>query len=103
MLEGNKFDEGKPSLDLIEYEFLEELAKVLDYGASKYGRANWKHGLKYSRIISAAMRHLHKFNAGIDLDEETKLSHLAHVAANLMFLLYYQNHKKEMDDRYESS
>lgn len=34
--EGIKFDAGKPRMDLLDFEALEGLAKVLSYGAAKY-------------------------------------------------------------------
>lgn len=99
-----KFDKGKPDLSLIPYEGLEEMAKVLMYGEKKYGRWNWKGKLNYSRLISAALRHLHKFNSGIDVDKESGELHLAHAACNLMFLLYFlKNNIKDIDDRNSSS
>ena len=95
-----KFDKGKPDLSLIPYEALEELAKVLMYGEKKYGRWNWKKKLNYSRLTSAALRHIHKFNSGIDRDDESGELHLSHAACNLFFLIYFLKNKiKDIDDR----
>jgi hypothetical protein len=96
---GLKFDKNKEPLQLLPYESLKEIAKVLDFGAQKYGIYNWKKGIRYSRLIGAALRHIYKFNEGIDLDEETKTLHIANACANLMFLIWMYIHRKDLDDR----
>lgn len=98
--QGVKHDALKPEMDLLPREALVEVAKVLSFGAKKYGRFNWRQGIAWSRVISAAMRHLSAFNEGIDKDEETSLSHLSHAACNLMFLIQYEKDHPEFDDRY---
>lgn len=100
---GLKYDYGKPSLELIDTEAEIELAKVLDYGARKYSPHNWRKGIQWSRTIGAALRHLRAFNDGEDLDPETGLSHIAHAMCNCMFLLFFERHHKEMDDRYKNT
>lgn len=98
---GIKHDAGKPSLSLIDKTALVELARVLDFGAKKYAAHNWRGGIKWSRILDSAMRHLQAFNDGEDLDPETGLSHVAHAMCNCMFLLNYIQNHKELDDRYK--
>jgi hypothetical protein len=98
---GLKYDAGKPSLELIDTEAEIELAKVLDFGARKYNAHNWRNGIQWSRTIGAALRHLRAFNAGEDKDPETGLSHVAHAMCNCMFLLYFETHHKELDDRFK--
>ena len=97
---GTKYDKGKAPLDLIPYEALEEIAQVLSFGKNKYGRAQWINGIEYSRLISAALRHLNQFNSGEDIDDESKLNHIAHSATNLCFLLWMITNKPELDDRW---
>lgn len=96
---GVKFDNNKPTMSYIPYEALEEIAKVLDYGAIKYSPWNWKKGISFNRLLSASMRHIGQYNSGQDIDDETKISHLAHAACNLMFLLYFEKHREDLDDR----
>lgn len=98
---GKKFDAGKPELDLLPFESLEEIAKVLTMGKNKYGRSNWKNGISYSRLIAASLRHTGQFLNGIDLDDESKISHVAHAATNLLFLLWMIKHRPDLDDRKE--
>ncbi len=99
---GVKFDSEKAPLDLIPYEALEEIAKVLAFGANKYGRHNWRAGIEQSRLIAAALRHLNQYNAGEDTDSESNISHVAHAACNLVFLLWMQKHKPELDNRWKN-
>ena len=100
MTEGKKFDGGKPPVSLISDIANLAEAEVLDFGAYKYGRHNWRQGLEWSRIIDAVLRHIHAFNNGEDLDPETGFSHIAHARAGLGFLLEYLETHKELDDRY---
>lgn len=103
MAEGKKFDGGKPPLSLVPRELMAQVAQVMSFGASKYGRDNWRNGMDYTRLVSAAMRHITSWNEGEDLDPESGLSHLAHAAAGLGFLLTYLSEpdKLKFDDRYK--
>lgn len=98
--EAVKFDAGKPPLGLISRTALEEEAKVLAFGAQKYGTHNWRGGMDFSRLMDAALRHVYAFADGEDLDKETGLSHLAHARCCLAFLLEYQGKRLGTDDRY---
>ena len=60
------------------------------YGMQKYSLHNWTKGLHYSRVFNPLMRHLEKWRAGEDFDEEDNLLHLAHVCWNALVLLHYQ-------------
>lgn len=97
---GLKFDQDKPRMDLLPYSSLEEIAKVLTFGAKKYTAGNWAKGLHYSRLISAAQRHIGSMNEGEDTDPESGLPHSAHAACCLLFLIWMQKNKPEMDDRW---
>lgn len=92
----------KPPLDLLTLEFLNGTAQALGFGADKYGRHNFREGIDHCRLIAAALRHLNKYNAGIDNDEESGLSHLSHAAASLNMLMWMAEHRKDLDDRYKN-
>lgn len=98
-MNGVKNDDGKPQLDLLPYDSLVDITRVLEYGLQKYARDNWKKGIAIRRLLSATLRHLHTFNEGIDLDAESGLSHLAHAGSNVLFMLWLMHHKPECDDR----
>lgn len=98
-MSGTKHDAGKEPLDLIPYESMQEIAKVLAFGAKKYAPFNWTKGIAYSRLLAAAMRHMHAYNSGIDKDEETGISHLGHAGCCIMFLLWMEKNRPDLDDR----
>jgi hypothetical protein len=85
---GNKFDSGKPRMDLIPPHAEKMLAEVLTFGAAKYGPENWRMvpDLR-SRYIAAAMRHINAWRIGEENDQETGLPHLAHAMCNLAFIV----------------
>jgi len=96
-----KFDGGKLPLHLLSTEAMNQTAAVLAFGAQKYAEHNWRKGFVWSIPLSAAMRHITAFNAGEDKDPESGLSHLAHAACCIMFLLEFEKTHKELDDRYK--
>ena len=96
-----KFDQDKLPLHLLSTEAMNQTAAVLKFGAIKYAEHNWRKGFTWSRPLSAAMRHLTAFNNGEDKDPESGLSHLAHAACCIMFLLEFEKTHKELDDRYK--
>lgn len=100
---GVKHDDGKPRMDLLPFDSLEEVAKVLSYGAQKYGAHNWRKGFDYSRLVGATLRHLSAWQSGQDTDKETGLSHLAHAAASLLFIIAQEKEGTGKDDRYKTS
>jgi len=96
---GDKFDVGKPRLDLIRPFPELKLAEVLTIGAEKYSDYNWCKGIQWSKIIGSYKRHLNSFEDGIDFDSETGLLHLQHAYANIHFLLEYYKTCPHLDDR----
>ncbi|HHT9130870.1 MAG TPA: dATP/dGTP diphosphohydrolase domain-containing protein [Candidatus Tripitaka californicus] len=98
--EAHKYDDSKTPLGLLSRTALIRIGEILAYGARKYDAHNWRKGLEWSRVIDAALRHLLAFNEGEDTDPESGLSHAAHAACNLMFLLEYIETHPELDDRY---
>lgn len=96
-----KDSDGKLPWHLLPQDAMEELVKVLDFGAKKYGERDWEKGIPYSEIISALMRHQKLFfQDGEDRDVESGLLHTAHILCNAMFLLTYQIRElKGVDDR----
>lgn len=84
-MSGTKHDTGKLPLHLLPTDALEEVARVLSFGAAKYSERNWETGMAWSRLYAAALRHLWAWWRGADRDEETGLSHLAHAACCVLF------------------
>lgn len=96
-----KHDQNKLPMHLLSTEALEQIAAVLQFGAQKYESHNWRKGFVWSRPLSAALRHILAFNNGEDRDPESNLSHLAHAACCIMFLLEFEKTRPELDDRYK--
>ena len=96
-----KFDGDKLPVNLLSSEALNQTAAVLKFGADKYHAHNWRDGFAWSRPLAAAMRHIMAFNDGEDKDPESGLSHLAHAACCIMFLLEFEKTHPELDDRYK--
>ena len=93
--EGNKFDSGKLRWSLLPVDAVTEVIKVLMFGASKYGDRNWELGINYDRLYDSTKRHLEAWWAGEDADPETGLSHLAHCACGVLFLLAFRLRGKD--------
>lgn len=85
--EGKKYDTDKRDWSLLPWGAIEEVVKVLEFGAAKYGRENWKM-VDRSRYLKALLRHVVDYARGERIDTESKLPTLAHVGANVLFLLH---------------
>ena len=96
-----KFDGDKLPVNLLSTEALLQTAAVLKFGADKYHAHNWRDGFAWSRPLAAAMRHIMAYNDGEDKDPESGLSHLAHAACCIMFLLEFEKTHPNLDDRYK--
>lgn len=96
---GQKFDQGKTPLALLDPYAVDQLGKVLAFGANKYGEHNWRGGLGWARLASAALRHIFAFLGGEDNDQESGLPHVAHAMCCLMFILGLRDTKH--DDRWK--
>lgn len=97
-----KFDNGKLRWHLMPDEALEEVLKVFEYGAQKYGDFNWLFNgneVQFTRLSDSLERHHKKFKRGQDLDEESNLKELAHLIANALMLLTYQLKGVGIDNR----
>lgn len=96
---GTKHDGDKVRMELLPFYALEEIAKVMTFGAKKYAAHNWSKGIDFSRLQGAAMRHLSSWSKGEDTDPESGLSHLAHLGCCVLFLIWMQENRPDLDDR----
>jgi hypothetical protein len=103
MKNANKETKGKLRYDLVCPFALEEMVKVLTYGAEKYDLSdldvNYQKPHSYHKLYAATQRHLNKWlqeMKGDDdgTDKDTELSHLAHAMANIMIMLHQETHGK---------
>lgn len=100
MEDGRKDDNGKLQWSLLPADAIEEILKVLMFGAHKYEAHNWAKGMDWDRPYNALMRHMWAWWRGEDRDPESGLSHLAHAGCCILFLIAYQNRRTGNDTRY---
>lgn len=88
---GRKDDDGKRDWTLLPLDALEQVVKVLEHGARKYGRDNWKklEDLE-ARYRKALWRHNVALTRGEKLDPETGLPHLAHIVCSCLFIMQHE-------------
>jgi hypothetical protein len=90
----------KTPLSLIPPIAMEKVALVHKLGSEKYGAFNWrKTGVCATTYVNAIMRHLNAWRDGEDLDPESGISHLAHIACSCNILLDADYCNTLQDDR----
>ena len=95
---GRKFDGDKLEYGLIPPLALQEMVRVLTFGAQKYERDNWKKVPESKRRYFDAMeRHIWAWKMGEQLDPESGIHHLAHAMCCLSFL-YEHDVKYSLDN-----
>ena len=80
--------DGKPMWELLPLPDVEDIVRVYTFGAKKYGPNTWRSlpdGM--NRYKAALMRHLTSFDRGDEIDEESGLPALAHMAWNAIAML----------------
>ncbi len=95
---GLRANVGKSRWQLIDMVFLRGLLKLLEFGAKKYAPNNWRKGLVFSETVDSIERHLDKWKAGEEIDEDTGCHHLDCVAFGTMVL---RRQVEEKDGRYK--
>jgi len=94
-----RYNGDKLKWSYIHWSSLEEMVKVLMFGAEKYEPFNWQKGMPLTEVSESLLRHMYAFLEGEDNDPESGISHIGHVLCNAMFLNYIHKNKKEFDDR----
>jgi len=96
MKKGRKSDNGKPRWDLLPLEQVEEIVKVLSFGAIKYAPNQWQHVPNAeNRYFAAMMRHIKAYQSGEIKDNESGLPHLAHAACCIIFIMWFNRKGEE--------
>ena len=93
-----RYNTGKPDYSLIPIAAMQEAAKVLEYGASKYERDNWRRPTHWSVSFACLQRHLAAWQSGEDNDPESGRNHLGHAFCNILQMLHMlENHPEELE------
>ena len=94
---------NKPSLGSIPPVALIHLGRAMAFGASKYGRMNWReNSVAKSVYYDAMMRHLMAWWDGEDTADDSGCHHLAHVMASCAIILDALEQKNAVEDSLSS-
>ena len=94
---GLKYDDGKLLMSLVDPKYTEDIARILTYGAEKYAPNSWQNVEDAERRYKdALLRHTSEYLKGVEFDDESGLTHLSHMATNIMFLSHFQREKNAL-------
>lgn len=92
---------GDKTLNLRTKNFIIGVTEVLEFGAKKYTRENWRQSGLWSVTLDSLLRHWFLgWMVGEKNDAESNLSHLTHIGCNLAFLLEFQWSGMGTDNRF---
>ena len=86
-----RYNDGKPKWSLVNFNSLEPMVRVLEFGAKKYATNNWKKEMPLHEILNSMQRHLAALIDGEEFDKESSISHMGHIQCNAMFYNYHKN------------
>lgn len=96
-----RYNSGKPEFSQLDPTFILALADHFTKSASKYGRHNYALGQEYCTPIDSLSRHLLRFLAGEDIDEDGRCNIMG-IAANAMILwAAKRKNDLELDNRFD--
>lgn len=96
--------EGKPPMEYVPYGPLAAVARVMQTGAEKYGRKNWRQDkILASTYVGAITRHaLLEWSEGVNTDKDSGEHPLAHVIACCLLVMDAEAHGTLVDDRLDT-
>jgi hypothetical protein len=103
-----KYDGGKPAIwrGVINYfpQALWAVGEVSTFGAKKYAWNGWEAVEEgYERYKDAQLRHMLKRSMGEEIDEDSKLEHLAHEAWGALAALELHIRKTKAEAKREAA
>lgn len=101
LLQGTKDDTQKPDMTDIPTEAMWEMAAAFTYGQRKYSKNNYRQGMKVSRQLAAAVRHIYQHLDGDTFDSESGVTHLGHALASIAMACYTLKNHPHYDDRFD--
>lgn len=95
---GAKHDNGKADYTLLPLLDLENVVRVMEFGAQKYQRDSWREVPDGERrYLAATMRHIALHLSGEVMDDESQLAHIDHAACSLIFAMALRAQKQEVN------
>ncbi|KQO89381.1 hypothetical protein ASF36_23380 [Methylobacterium sp. Leaf90] len=92
----------KPEPHLVSPIAMLWITAALENGAIKYGPMNWRDGaIPTNTYVSAMKRHLDEYATGVDLASDSRIPHLAHIAAGCIILMDAEAAGTLIDDRFK--
>ena len=100
-----KADKWKPRLSLVPSEIIRCIARIREYGQEKYGeQADHWDDVELERYQDAAYRHLLNYiDNPKEIDAESGLPHLWHLACNVAFLCELEKRKDDENGKPEAN
>lgn len=89
-MEGIKHDQEKDPWQLVPWDAVRCITKILAFGSRKYQPRNWENGMNWDRLFRAAIEHLTSWFQTGKPDPETGYSHLWHAGCCVLFLIAYE-------------
>ena len=80
---------SKPIWSLVDYESIEDMIQILEFGLTKYDQDFWKDNYDRTSYLNSMQRHLAEMFKGNEFDQESGLPHAAHLMARCMFYLHH--------------
>lgn len=90
---------GKAKLSLLPAYSLTSMARIMEGGATRYGRFDYVRGYPYSFYDDAFNRHMLAWRSGEDMDPDDGQPHLLHAACCCIILAEMQAIEVGTDDR----
>ena len=84
-----RYNRGKLQWSMVDFKAFEPMVKVLEFGAKKYARDNWRKGLIPRQILESSLRHIFSLLQGEENDPDSGLPHIGHLMCNDMFYSYF--------------
>lgn len=83
-----RYNKNKPQYSLLHLGSFEPCVRVLEAGAKKYSRDNWKKGLNKDKLLDSLLRHVKDLNDGKLYDDDTGVHSVGGIQVNAMFYAY---------------
>lgn len=91
--------QGKTRLTMVHPDFVEGMARVMDFGAAKYGDSTkWTDGRPIPEQVDSLLRHAAAIQRGEIMDPESGLQHAYHLGCNAMMIAHaLERHSRKED------